>query len=65
MIPSFYRNNKAKVGSPGGETELFSISAGVLQRVTLAPFIFVIMLDYALHKALLGLKEKPGFQLGR
>ena len=62
-ISSIYRNNKAKVVSPDGETELFSISAGVLQGDTLAPFLFVIVLDYALRKALTGQEEELGFQL--
>ena len=49
--------------SPDGETEFFSITAGVLQGDTLAPYLFIIVLDYTMRKAL---KEKGndfGFQL--
>ena len=35
-------NTKAKVRSPDGDTDFFDIVAGVLQGVTLAPYLFVI-----------------------
>ncbi len=60
-ISSIYRNHKAKVVSPDGETELFSIVEGVLQGDTLAPFLFAIVLDYALRKALSGQEQHLGF----
>ena len=41
-----YENTKAMVVSPDGETEFFDIMAGVLQGDTLAPFLFVIVVDY-------------------
>ena len=41
-----YTDTKANVG----ETELFDILAGVLQGDTLAPYLFIIALDYALEK---------------
>ena len=47
-----YRNLKAKVVSPDGDTELFGIHACVMQEDTLAPFLFVIILDYTLTKAI-------------
>ena len=34
------------VRSPYGDTEFLNILAGVLQGDTLAPFLFVISLDY-------------------
>ena len=40
------------VRSPDGGTDFFDISAGVLQGNTLAPYIFIICLDYVLRKAL-------------
>ena len=40
------------VCSPDGDTDFFNISAGVLQGDTLAPYIFIICLDYVLRKAL-------------
>ena len=42
----------AKAVSPDGDTEYFDILAGVMQGDTLAPFLFVIVLDYALRKAI-------------
>ena len=41
-----YRNTKVKVRSPDGDTEYFDIVAGVLQGDTLAPYLFIICLDY-------------------
>ena len=44
-----YRNTKVKVRSPDGDTEYFDIVAGVLQGDTLAPYLFIICLDYVLR----------------
>jgi len=46
-IADTYTDTKAKVISPDGVTDVFDITAGVLQGDTLAPFLFVIVLDYA------------------
>ena len=62
-IDKMYTNTRAKVISPDGETEDFEITAGVLQGDTLAPFLFVIVLDYALRKAIGGKEEELGFTL--
>ena len=62
-IGSMYKNTMAKVISPDGETELFEILAGVLLGDTLAPYLFVIVLDYALRMAIDGKEEELGFQL--
>ena len=43
------RNTKSLVRSPDEDTEFFDFLAGVLQGDTLAPFLFVICLDYALR----------------
>ena len=40
-----------KVRSPDGDTEYFDIVAGVLQGDTLAPYLFIICLDYVLKKS--------------
>ena len=40
------RNTKVKVRSPDGDTEYFDIVAGILQGDTLAPYLFIICLDY-------------------
>ena len=44
-----YDNTKAKVRSPDGDTDYFDIVAGVLQRDTFAPYLFIIYLDYVLR----------------
>ena len=62
-IGKLYENFKARVISPDGETELFEILAGVLQGDTLAPYLFIIILDYAMREALKGREEELGFTL--
>ena len=49
--------------SPDWETDLFELLAGVLQGDTLAPYWFVMVLDYALRTAIDGRKEDLGFHL--
>ena len=41
-----YKNTQAFVRSPEGDTEFFDIIAGVLPGDTLAPYLFIIVLDY-------------------
>lgn len=43
------------------KTEEFSILAEVLQGGTLAPFLFIIVLDYALKQAVEGKETERGF----
>ena len=62
-IEKMYADTRAKVISPDGETELFEITAGVLQGDTLAPFLFIIVLDYAMRKAMDGNEEDLGFTI--
>ena len=62
-IETMYRNTSAKVVTPDGESEEFRIHAGVMQGDTLAPFLFIIALDYALRKAISGREEELGFTL--
>ena len=47
-IMILYKNTKVKVHSPDGDTDYFNIVAGVLQGDTLAPYLFIICLDYML-----------------
>ena len=61
-IITFYRNTKMKVGSPDGDTEYFDIVAGVLQRDTVGPYLFIICLDYVLRTSIDKIKEN-GFEL--
>ena len=55
-ISSLYENTRAKVVSPDGETEFINIVAGVLQGDTLAPYLFIIVLDYVMRQ--IGIEEK-------
>ena len=48
-IMILYRNTKVKVCSPDGETDYFNIVAGVLLGDTLAPYLFIICLNYVLR----------------
>ena len=61
-IMILYRNTKVKVRSPDGDTEYFDIVAGVLQGDTLAPYIFIICLDYVLRTSIDKIREN-GFEL--
>ena len=56
---------KANVLSPDGETEFFEILAGVLQGDILAPYIFIIMIDYAIRQAIDNDALDLGFKLDR
>lgn len=54
---------RARVVTPDGKSEEFDILAGVLQRDTLAPFLFIIVLYYVLRKAISGREQDLGFTL--
>ena len=51
-IGTTYENTRARVISPDGESEFFNIKAGVLQGDTLAPYLFIIVLDYVLRQSI-------------
>ena len=57
-----YKNTYSMVRSPDGDTPFFKITTGVLQGDTLAPFLFIICLDYVLKMSLDNNKEL-GFTL--
>ena len=61
-ITIIYRNTKVKVRSLDGDTEYFNIVAGVLQGNTLAPYLFIICLDYVLRTSIDKIREN-GFEL--
>ena len=61
-ITILYRNTKVKVRSPDGDTEYFDNVAGVLQGDTLAPYLFIICLDYVLRTSIDKIREN-GFDL--
>ena len=58
------RNTKVKVRSPDGDTDYFDIVAGVLQGDTLAPYLFIICLDYVLRTSIDNMREN-GFELSK
>ena len=60
-IMILYRNTKVKVRSSDGDTEYFDIVAGVLQGHTLAPYLFIICLDYVLRTSIDKIREN-GFE---
>ena len=61
-IMMLYRNTKVKVCYPDGDTDYFDIVAGVLQGDTLAPYRFIICLDYVLRTSIDKMKDN-GFKL--
>ena len=61
-IMILYKNTKVKVRSPDGDTDYFDIEAGVLQGDTLAPYLFIIYLDYVLRTSIDIMKDN-GFKL--
>ena len=61
-ITILYKDTKVKVRSPDGDTEYFDIIAGVLQGETLAPYLFIICLDYMLRTSIDKIRES-GFEL--
>ena len=61
-ITILYKNTKVKVRSPDGDTKYFDIVAGVLQGDTLAPYLFVICVDYVLRTSIDKIREN-GFEL--
>ena len=53
----FYRNTKLKIRSLDVDTHYIDIVAGVLQGDTLAPYLFIICLDYVLRTSTDKIKE--------
>ena len=51
-IMMLYTNTSSMVQSADGDTDLFEITSGVLQGESLAPYLFIICLDYALRRSL-------------
>jgi len=54
---------KIREQSPDGETKFFELLVGVLQEDTLAPYLFVIVLDYVMCQTYSGRENELGFQL--
>ena len=62
VIMILYRNTKVKVRSPDGDTDYVDIVEWVLQGDTLAPYLFIIGVDYVLRTSIDKIKEN-GFEL--
>ena len=63
FLKNIYQNYRwIKVCFPDGDTNYFDILAGVLQGDTLAPYLFIICLDYMLRTSIDKIKEN-GFKL--
>ena len=62
LISRLYTGTKAKVVTADGITEVFDILAGVLQGDTLAPYLFIIVVDYIMTVAIDDVSD-PGFTL--
>jgi Reverse transcriptase (RNA-dependent DNA polymerase) len=56
-IRKLYDNSKAMVSVNGKTSDLFEITTGVLQGDTLAPFLFIIVMDYVMSNS----EEDHGF----
>ena len=51
-IKVLYSNTRSSVLTPDGETDQFDILAGILQGDTLAPFLFIIVIDYIMRTSI-------------
>ena len=56
-IMMLYRNTKVKVHSSHGDRDYFDIVVGILQEDTLAPYLFIICLDYMLRTSIDKMKD--------
>ena len=52
-----YKNTEAMVRSPAGDTDFFEVLSGLLLGYTLAPFFFILLLDYVLQTSVDPLNE--------
>ena len=50
-ISTLYNNSKSVVMVDGNISDPFEVSTGVLQGDVLAPFLFIVLVDYLLKKA--------------
>ena len=51
-IMILHKNTKARARSPGGDTDVFNIIAGVLQWDTLVTYLLILYMDYILRKSI-------------
>ena len=60
-----YQNLKAKAISPDDDKDILKIYAGVMQGNTLAPFLFVTVLGYALRNVITSFEEELGLTINK
>ncbi|KAL5260700.1 hypothetical protein ACHWQZ_G010752 [Mnemiopsis leidyi] len=63
LIEKLYTGTKARVVTADGITDLFDILAGVLQGDTLAPYLFIIVIDYIMTVTMEEFDSEPGFTI--
>ena len=63
LIQKLYTGTKARVVTVDGATNLFDILAGVLQGDTLAPYLFIIVVDYIMTITMDEFDSEPGFTI--
>ena len=63
-IMILYKNTRSMVRSLDGDTPFFEITTGILQGDTLAPFLFIICLDYILKNSL-DCNKELGFTISK
>ena len=63
LIQKLYTGTKARVVTVDGATDLFDILAGVLQGDTLAPYLFIIVVDYIMTITMDEFDSEPGFTI--
>ena len=61
-IKVLYTDTSSTILTRDGETTAFSISSGILQGDTLAPFLFIIVVDYVLCMSVYTISDK-GFEI--
>ena len=61
-IKVLYTDTSSTILTSDGETPPFSINAGILQGDTLAPFLFIIVVDYVLRMSVDSISNK-GFEI--
>ena len=59
-----YKNIKVNVRSPNGDRDYFKIVADVLQGGSLAPYMFIICVDYVFRKSI-DIMKYNCFKLGK
>ena len=64
-IKLIYEDSRAKVITPDGDTQYFDKVAGIFQGGTLAPFLFIIVLDYCMCQAYENANPGTGIEIER